>query len=185
MLDRFLGDPAALNAVAQAISLLSDALERGRKLLVCGNGGSLCDAMHFAAELTAKYRKWRPALAALPLGDPVHITAMSNDSSFEDIFARMVEALGNCGDVLIALSTSGESTNVLRAAEAARKRGLIILALTGRGGGPLANVADIEIRAPNSAHADRAQEIHIKVLHVLAAGIEENLGLTEAKPPPA
>lgn len=164
--------------IANAIILMSEALSNGNKIISCGNGGSMCDAMHFAEELSGKFRNDRKGLAALSISDPSHITCVANDYGFDEIFSRYVEALGNKGDILLGISTSGNSGNVINAVEAARKQGIKTIVLTGKTGGALAEIADLEIRAPRSKFADRAQEIHIKVIHTLIDGIERALKLS-------
>ena len=161
--------------IAQAGQILVDSLKGGGKVMSCGNGGSHCDAMHFAEELSGRYRKNRPALAAMAISDPSHISCVGNDYGFEFVFSRMVEALGNSGDVLLGISTSGNSKNVINALEAAKKNGMKTIVLTGNDGGDMAGMADVEIRAPRSSFADRAQEIHIKIIHSLIDYIENNL----------
>jgi len=151
---------------------MAASLRSGGKILTCGNGGSLCDAQHFAEELSGRYRQNRRALAAIALTDAAHLTCVANDFGFEFVFSRFVEALGRPGDVLLAISTSGNSPNVLRAAEAARELGMTVVSLTGKDGGRLAGISDVEIRAPHAGFADRIQEIHIKVIHVLILLIE-------------
>jgi D-sedoheptulose 7-phosphate isomerase len=131
--------------------------------------------MHFAEELSGRYRENRPALAAMAISDPSHISCVGNDYGFEFVFSRMVEALGNSGDVLLGISTSGNSKNVINALEAAKKNGMKTIVLTGNDGGDMAGMADVEIRAPRSSFADRAQEIHIKIIHSLIDYIENNL----------
>ncbi|HRW63979.1 MAG TPA: SIS domain-containing protein, partial [Bacteroidales bacterium] len=140
-----------------------------------GNGGSMGDAMHFAEELTGRYRNNRKAIAAISISDPTHISCTANDYGYDYIFSRYIEALGQKGDTLLAISTSGNSPNVLKACETAREKGMKIVGLTGKDGGKLASICDVEIRAPKSDYADRAQEIHIKVIHSLIHYIEENL----------
>ena len=151
---------------------MAEALLRKGKVISCGNGGSMCDAMHFAEELTGRYRDNRPSLAAISISDPSHITCVGNDYGFDSIFSRFIEGMGNSGDVLLAISTSGNSKNVLEAAKAAKAKGMTVVALTGKDGGELASVCDVEIRAPWSGYADRVQEIHIKVIHSLIDYIE-------------
>lgn len=172
VLDRFLADETNLVRIAHTAELMAKSLKDGGKILTCGNGGSLCDAQHFAEELSGRYRADRRALAAIALTDASHMTCVGNDYGFEFVFSRFVEALGRPGDVLLAISTSGNSPNVLRAAEAARSLGMKVVALTGKDGGKLAGVCDVEIRAPHSGYADRIQEIHIKVIHILIMLIE-------------
>ena len=172
VLDRFLADPAHVASIAAAAELISASLQSGGKVLTCGNGGSLCDAQHFAEELSGRYRQNRRALAAIALTEASHMTCVANDFGFEFVFSRFVEALGRPGDVLLAISTSGNSPNILRAAEAARELGMTVVSLTGKDGGLLAGLSDVEIRAPHSGYADRIQEIHIKAIHILILMIE-------------
>ena len=164
--------------IANAIILMSEALSNGNKIISCGNGGSMCDAMHFAEELSGKFRNDRKGLAALSISDPSHITCVANDYGFDEVFSRYVEAVGNEGDILLGISTSGNSGNVINAVKIARKQGIKTIVLTGKTGGTLAELADLEIRAPQSEYADRAQEIHIKVIHTLIDGIERALKLS-------
>jgi D-sedoheptulose 7-phosphate isomerase len=135
----------------------------------------MCDAMHFAEELTGKFRDDRPAIAAISISDPSHLTCVGNDHGFEQVFARYVQAHGKRGDVLLAISTSGNSPNVLRAAEAAKKQGVKVVGLTGKDGGKLAPLCDVEVRVPHNGYADRVQEVHIKVIHALIDHIEREL----------
>ena len=173
VLDRFLADPAHVASVAAAAEAMARCLQAGGKILSCGNGGSLCDAQHFAEELSGRYRQNRRALAAIALTEASHMTCVANDFGFEFVFSRYVEALGRPGDVLLAISTSGPSPNILRAAEAAKEIGMKVVALTGKDGGALAGLSDVEIRAPHTGYADRIQEIHIKVIHILILLIEK------------
>ena len=173
VLEQFLANPITLPRIASAAEIMATSLRNGGKILTCGNGGSLCDAQHFAEELSGRYRNDRRALAAIALTDASHMTCVGNDYGFEFVFSRFVEALGRPGDVLLAISTSGNSPNVLRAAEAAKAAGMTVVALTGKDGGQLANISDVEIRAPHFGYADRIQEIHIKVIHILILLIEK------------
>lgn len=175
LLDRFLNDPAHLAAIEAAATLLAGAIRDGHKIISCGNGGSHCDAMHFAEELTGRYRDNRRALPAIAVSDVSHLSCTGNDYGFEFVFSRFVEGLGRPGDVLLGISTSGNSANVLRAAEAARARGMKVVALTGKDGGKLGPLADVEIRVPHPGYADRIQEIHIKVIHILILLIEREV----------
>lgn len=177
VLDQFLASEEHIQAISRAATCMADAIQNGHKILSCGNGGSHCDAMHFAEELSGRYRENRRALPALAISDPSHITCVGNDFGFDAIFARMLEALGQPGDVLLGISTSGNSKNILKAIEAARSRGLSIVLLTGKNGGQMAGLADVEIRVPHFGYADRIQEIHIKVIHILIQLIEKQLGL--------
>lgn len=174
VLETFLNDEKAMSAIEQAGTLMSDSLRNGGKIFSCGNGGSMCDAMHFAEELTGRYRDDRPAMPAVAIADPSHLSCVSNDYGYEFVFSRYLEGWASAGDVLLGISTSGNSPNVLRAAEVAKKMGVKVIALTGKDGGKLASVCDVEIRAPRSQYADRAQEIHIKVIHSLIDYVERN-----------
>jgi D-sedoheptulose 7-phosphate isomerase len=173
VLDQFLANEANLTCIAQAAELLAKSLRSGGKALSCGNGGSLCDAQHFAEELSGRYRHDRPALAAIALTEASHMTCVANDYGFEFVFSRFVQALGRPGDVLLAISTSGNSPNILNAAEAARAAGMHVISLTGKNGGKLADLSDVEIRVPHFGFADRIQEVHIKVIHILIMLIEK------------
>ena len=139
----------------------------------CGNGGSMCDAMHFAEELSGRYRDDRDPMAAMSLSDASVMSCIGNDYGFDRVFARQIEALGKSGDVLLAISTSGQSANVLEAARAAKERGIHVLALTGKDGGALAPLADVEVRVPWSGYADRIQEMHIKCIHAWIDAVEQ------------
>ena len=174
-LERFLADPSTLDSIACAAEICSAALKAGCKIISCGNGGSLCDATHFAEELTGRYRGNRGPLPAIAINDPAYMTCTANDFSFEEAFSRYVDGVGQRGDVLLAISTSGTSANVLKAAEAARAKGMKLVSLTGPAGNPLAEIADAAICAPAAPHSDRIQEIHIKVIHILIHAIEESL----------
>ena len=163
--------------IETAIEMMCTALKAGNKIISCGNGGSMCDAMHFAEELSGRFRNNRKGLAAVSISDPSHISCVANDFGYDFVFSRYIEALGQSGDVILGISTSGSSKNVILAVEEAKKKGMKTLVLTGKDGGKLAGLADLEIRAPYSEFADRAQEIHIKIIHNFILGIELNLGL--------
>ena len=171
----FAEDESAVAAVAQAGRLLAEAFRDGHRVYACGNGGSMCDAMHFAEELTGRYRKNRDPLPALAISDPSHLTCVGNDFGFDEVFSRFVTAHGREGDVLIGISTSGTSANVLAAVEAARASGMHVIALTGRRGSPLGASADVEICSGVEGYADRNQEVHILVLHTLVELVEREL----------
>ena len=175
ILNVFISDESNVQKIASAVEIMVSSLENGGKIIACGNGGSLCDATHFCEELTARFRKNRKALPAVAINDPAFITCSVNDFNPQDVFARYIEAMGKNGDVLLAISTSGNSENVLRASKLAREMGIKIVALTGKSGGKLGEFADVEIRAPFSEYSDRAQEIHIKVIHILVQEIENLL----------
>ena len=177
VLNLFMANLANVQAIANAAQLMADALRQGRKIISCGNGGSHCDAMHFAEELSGRYRANRRSLAAIAISDPSHISCVGNDFGYDFIFSRFIEGLGNEGDVLMGISTSGNSANIIRAVGAARDKGMKVILLTGKDGGKLAGVADVEIRVPHFGYADRIQEIHIKVIHLFILLIENQLGL--------
>jgi D-sedoheptulose 7-phosphate isomerase len=157
VLENFLADDGNIHAIATAAEIMTNAIRSGKKIMSCGNGGSHCDAMHFAEELSGRYRNNRPALAAMSISDPSHITCVGNDYGFDFIFSRMLEALGNEGDILLGISTSGNSRNIIQAVEAARKKGMKVVLLSGKDGGKMAGSADVEIRVPHFGYADRIQ----------------------------
>lgn len=174
VLQEFLSQESNFEKIDQAGKLLVGVFQSGGKVISCGNGGSMCDAMHFAEELSGRYRNDRPALAAMSISDPSHLSCVGNDYGFAHVFSRMIEGLGKSGDVLFAISTSGNSENVLNAIHAAKARGMKVIGLTGKTGGKMAELCDVEIRAPHSEYADRAQEIHIKVIHSLIDYVERH-----------
>ncbi len=176
VLSAFLNDEHNFLQIEKAGKLMSEAVKRGNKIISCGNGGSMCDAMHFAEELSGRYRDNRKAMPAISISDPSHISCVGNDYGFDFIFSRFIEGLGNEGDVLLGISTSGNSKNVINAVNAAKEKGMHVICLTGKDGGALGNMCDVEIRAPKSNYADRAQEIHIKVIHSLIDFIEKSSG---------
>ncbi len=173
VLENFLTNENNLKAIDTAGALMAKTINEGSKIFSCGNGGSHCDAMHFAEELTGRYRENRKALPAIAISDPSHISCTANDFGYDFIFSRFIEGLGKKGDCLLAISTSGNSKNVLRAAEMAKQKNMSVVALTGQNGGELADMADVEIRVPHIGYADRIQEIHIKVIHILINLIEK------------
>lgn len=173
VLDNFLNNEINLYKIQEAALLISNSLIKGGKIISCGNGGSHCDAMHFAEELSGKYRENRKALAAIAISDPSHISCTANDFGFDYIFSRFIEGLGNKGDVLFAISTSGNSANIIKAVESAREKDMKIIALTGKDGGKIANTADVEIRVAHQGYADRIQEVHIKIIHIIIFLVEK------------
>ena len=175
VLTNFVSDNKNLEAIQQAAVLVADSFKQGGKVLSCGNGGSHCDAMHFAEELTGRFRDNRPSYPAIAISDVSHISCVGNDYGFDYIFSRYVEGVGNKGDVLLGISTSGNSTNVIRAIEAAKQKGMKIITLTGKDGGKMNGLADVDIRVPHFGYADRVQEIHIKVIHILILLIEKEM----------
>jgi D-sedoheptulose 7-phosphate isomerase len=176
VLENFINNPQNLQNIENAATLLVNTFKNGGKVISCGNGGSHCDAMHFAEELTGRYRENRPALPAIAVSDPSHLSCVGNDYGYAHVFSRFIEGLGKQGDVLLGISTSGNSQNILLAIEAAKKQGMKIILLTGKDGGKMANMADVEIRVPHFGYADRIQEVHIKVIHLLIMLVEKGMG---------
>ena len=175
VLHTFLSNTANTEKIEDAAKRIAASIQAGGKVISCGNGGSHCDAMHFAEELTGRYRENRKALPAICISDTSHISCVGNDYGFEFIFSRYIEALGNKGDVLLAISTSGNSANVIRAVQAAKDKGMIVIVLSGKDGGKLAALADVEIRVAHQGFADRIQEVHIKIIHILILLIEKQV----------
>lgn len=175
VLQAFIADDTNLKSIEQAATLLTHAFKNEGKVISCGNGGSHCDAMHFAEELTGRYREHRPSFPAIAISDVSHISCVGNDYGFDNIFSRYLEGVGRKGDVLFCLSTSGNSQNILNAIEVAKAKGIAIIALTGKDGGKMAGLADVEIRVPHFGFADRIQEVHIKIIHILIYLIEQKM----------
>jgi D-sedoheptulose 7-phosphate isomerase len=174
VIEKFLSDPEQLAKCAAFTELVIGTVRSGGNLFTCGNGGSHCDAMHFAEELTGRYRKDRKPVGALALGDPSHTTCVANDYGFDHIFSRQLEGLGRKGDLLIGLSTSGNSKNVINAFEVAKKAGIKSVALLGKDGGALKSMADLAIVVPAQT-SDRIQEVHIKLIHTVIESLERQL----------
>ena len=176
ILEKFISNEENFKAIEQAGNILVEAIENGNKIISCGNGGSMSDAMHFAEELTGRFRDDRKPIPAMAISDPTHISCTSNDYGYDHVFSRYVEAFGNDGDVLLAISTSGNSGNIIKAVNVAMEKNMKVITLTGKDGGKLSRISDVEIRAPKSPYSDRAQEIHIKIIHSLIHFIELKLG---------
>jgi D-sedoheptulose 7-phosphate isomerase len=174
-LDNLLANEDALARIERAAALLIETFRARCRVYACGNGGSMSDAMHFAEELTARYRKDRPGLPAIAISDPSHISCVGNDFGYDEVFSRFIEAHGRVGDCLLAISTSGKSANILKAARAAKALDMRVVALTGKPASPLESVADIALCTPGGAYADRVQELHIKVIHILIELIEREM----------
>jgi len=170
----WLRDPAQQRALEELADTIAFALTTGHRVLSCGNGGSLCDSMHFAEELSGRFRRDRRALPAQAIADAAHLTCVANDWSFEHVFARGVEAWGGAGDVLLVFTTSGNSPNIVAAAEAAKQLGLTVCGLLGRDGGRVRSLCDYTLIVP-AATSDRIQEIHIKVVHLVIEMVERRL----------
>ncbi|MDF7671089.1 D-sedoheptulose 7-phosphate isomerase [Orbaceae bacterium ESL0721] len=175
LLTKFIEDEQNLAQINDAALLIANSFKQGGKVLSCGNGGSHCDAMHFAEELTGRYRNNRPAYPAIAISDVSHISCVGNDFGFNDIFSRYIEGVGQRGDVLLGISTSGNSANILKAIAAAKQKGMKVITLTGKDGGKMDGLADVDIRVPHFGYADRVQEIHIKVIHILIMLIEKEM----------
>lgn len=174
VLARFLEDPRQLERCVAFTDLVAATLAAGGRVLTCGNGGSHCDALHFAEEWTGRYREARPPLGALALGEATHVTCVANDYGFDYVFSRQVEALGRPGDLLIGFSTSGWSRNIVLAMETARRKGLRTVALLGGDGGVLEDEADLAIVVP-AGTSDRVQEMHLKIVHAVIEAVERRL----------
>jgi D-sedoheptulose 7-phosphate isomerase len=176
-LENFISDEQQLLKIDEVANLIVNAINNGNKVISCGNGGSHCDAMHFAEELSGRYRENRKALPAIAISDASHISCVSNDFGFDYIFSRFIEGLGREGDILLGISTSGNSKNIIEAAKTAHKLGMKTVILSGKDGGILKDYADIEIRVLHEGYADRIQEIHIKIIHIIILLIEQKLSL--------
>ena len=174
VLQAFLADEQNLKNIEAAAKLLAASFKEEGKVLSCGNGGSHCDAMHFAEELTGRYRKDRPALGATAISDAGHLTCVGNDHGYDNVFSRYIEGHGRAGDCLVALSTSGTSKNIIRAAEVAKSLGMTVIILSGRRSEKLEPLSNVYICTPGGTYADRVQELHIKVLHILIELIERH-----------
>jgi len=175
-LKKYISDPATERNIEEAASLISDALRKGGKVITCGNGGSLCDATHFAEELTGRFRNNRIPLPSVAINDPAHITCVANDYGYEYIFSNYIEALGNGNDILIGFSTSGNSENVVRAAVKAHEKGMKVIGMTRKSSNRLSELADLTIVVEHDGFSDRIQEIHILTVHVIIERIEQILG---------
>ncbi len=175
VLNEFIADEANFSAIEKAGDAMAKSIKDGGKIISCGNGGSMCDAMHFAEELTGRFRGDRPSMPAVAISDPSHITCVANDYGFDYIFSRYVEGMGQKGDVFLGISTSGNSVNIINAIKAAKDKGLVVVGLTGKTGGEMAALCDVEIRVPWKRYSDRVQEIHIKVIHCLIQYIEAKM----------
>lgn len=174
-LQALIANEEAILAIDSASNAMAQAIQSGHKILSCGNGGSLCDSMHFAEEMTGRFRQDRPGFAAIAIADASHMSCVGNDYGYEEVFARYVSAVGQKGDVLLAITTSGTSKNVLKAVVAAKQKGMVVVGLTGKAQSPLAQEADIAIVTPAGRWADRVQELHIKCIHIMIEQVERLL----------
>jgi len=170
-----LQNPKALSFIKEASRLIAGCFEKGGKLLIAGNGGSLCDAMHFAEELTGIFREKRKALPAIALSCPGHLTCTANDLGFEGVFSRSVEAYGQPGDIFIALTTSGNSLNLIEAVETAQRKKLKVISFLGKSGGKLKGNSDLEWCVDGFKYSDRIQEAHMTAIHIIIEMVEKRL----------
>jgi len=175
LLTKIINQPAMINNINQAALLMADAVKNNGKIISCGNGGSHCDAMHFAEELTGRYRNDRPPIPAIAISDPSHISCVSNDYGFDNIFSRFIDAMGQPNDVLLGITTSGNSPNIINAVKSAKKKGMTSIILSGNGGGQVSKISNVSIIVPFSGYSDRIQEIHIKIIHIFILLIEKQL----------
>lgn len=175
LLNKIINQPAMINTIDQAASLMAEAVKNNGKIISCGNGGSHCDAMHFAEELTGRYRDDRPPIPAIAISDPSHMSCVSNDYGFENIFSRFIDAVGQPNDVLLGITTSGNSPNIINAVKSANKKGMSTIILSGNDGGQVSKISNINIIVPFSGYSDRIQEIHIKIIHIFILLIEQQL----------
>jgi len=175
VLAEFIAKSENFDKIKTAGDEIIKSVNSGGKVISCGNGGSMSDAMHFAEELTGRFRENRDPIAAIAISDPSHISCISNDYGYEYVFSRFIDSIGQKGDVLLAISTSGNSKNVIKAIESAKAKGMFVIGLTGKTGGIIASLSDVEIRTPMSDWADRVQELHIKIIHALIHYIETNI----------
>lgn len=171
----YLKEEKSLLFFEKAAEKIAGCLEKGGKILIAGNGGSLCDAMHFAEELTGQFREKRAALAAIALSDPGHMSCVANDFGFESVFARGIEALGKPEDLFVALSTSGNSMNLIKALEEAKRKGLQTISFLGKTGGKMRGMADLEWIVPQFRYSDRIQEAHMAAIHIIIETVESLL----------
>ena len=173
-LNDLLSNEHALASIVKAADMLTNTIQNGGRIYSCGNGGSMCDAMHFAEELSGRYRLNRRGLPASSISDPSHISCVGNDYGYDQIFSRYLEAHANSKDCLLAISTSGKSPNIIKAAEYAKQQNISVITLTGKSDSPLAPFSNIEICTPAGSFADRVQELHIKIIHILIELVERS-----------
>jgi len=175
LLIKIINQPAMINNINQAALLMAEAVKNNGKIISCGNGGSHCDAMHFAEELTGRYRNDRPPIPAIAISDPSHISCVGNDYGFENVFSRYIDALGQPNDVLLGITTSGNSLNIINAVKSANIKGMTSIVLSGNDGGQVSEISNVSIIVPFSGYSDRIQEVHIKIIHIFILLIEKQL----------
>lgn len=175
VLNDFISKEDTEEKIEKAISLMADSIKNGGKIISAGNGGSMCDAQHFAEELSGRYRNDRPAYPAIAVCDPSHLTCVGNDYGFDYVFSRFLEGLGFKGDVFLGISTSGNSRNIIECCKVCKDKGLKSVVLLGKDGGKLKDVCDLPIIVPHFGYADRIQEVHTMIIHIMIRGIEDLL----------
>ena len=175
VLSDFIAQKNTKELIEKAISVMADSIKNGGKIMSAGNGGSMCDAMHFAEELTGRYRGNRPSYPAIAIADPSHLTCVGNDYGFDYVFSRFLEGMGFKGDVFLGISTSGNSKNIIEACKVCKEKGLTSIVLLGKDGGKLKDLCDLPIIVPHDGYADRIQEVHTMIIHIMIRGIEELL----------
>lgn len=175
VLSDFIAQKDTKEVIEKAISIMADSIKNGGKIMSAGNGGSMCDAMHFAEELTGRYRDNRPSYPAISIADPSHLTCVGNDYGFDYVFSRFLEGMGFKGDVFLGISTSGNSKNIIEACKVCKEKGLTSIVLLGKDGGKLKDLCDLPIIVPHVGYADRIQEVHTMIIHIMIRGIEELL----------
>lgn len=175
VLNAFIEQKDTREVIEKAIYMMTDSIKNNGKIISAGNGGSMCDAMHFAEELTGRYRNDRPAYPAIAICDPSHISCVGNDYGYDYIFSRFLEGMGFKGDVFLGISTSGNSKNIIEACRVCREKGLKSIVLLGKDGGKLKDLCDLPIIVPHFGYADRIQEVHTMIIHIMIRGIEEIL----------
>ena len=173
VLGNFIAKKDTRELIEKAIEIMASALKANGKIISAGNGGSMCDAQHFAEELSGRFRNDRPAYAAIAICDPSHLTCVGNDYGFDYVFSRFVEGLGKEGDVFLGISTSGNSKNIIETCKVCREKGIKTVLLLGKDGGKLKDYGDLNIIVPHQGYADRIQEIHTMIIHIMILGIEE------------
>mgnify|MGYP003479548732 FL=1 len=175
VLEKFINQGDTAKLIEKAIDLMATSIKEGGKVISAGNGGSMCDAMHFAEELTGRYRDNRSSYAAIAICDPSHITCVGNDYGFDYIFSRFLEGMGFKGDVFLGISTSGNSKNIIEACKVSKEKGIKTVLLLGKDGGKLKDQCDLPIIVPHFGYADRIQEVHTMIIHIMIRGIESKL----------
>lgn len=175
VLENFINKADTRDKIEQAIEMMSSSIKNGGKVISAGNGGSMCDAQHFAEELTGRYRDDRPSYAAIAICDPSHITCVGNDYGFDYIFSRFIEGMGSAGDIFLGISTSGNSKNIIEGCRAAKEKGMKSIVLLGKNGGALKDMCDLPIIVEHNGYADRIQEVHTMIIHIMIRGIEQYL----------